>query len=198
MKNISGMLKLGSTLALFAASACVMLAFVYSYTWPVITQRQQAEHEAALKELFPDADEFREIKNIQSPDPAVKIESAYAAIKNGKVEGAALRLSRSSYGGPVKIMTGVDSDGFITGVKIMEHSDTPGLGANIASPSYFVEREKGITFYGQFAGKKHSDAFEAKNDVIAISASTISSQAVSSSVKAAALAVKDWLAGGAQ
>jgi electron transport complex protein RnfG len=198
MKNVSGMLKLGLTLALFAASACVMLAFVYSGTSAIIAQRQQADHEAALKELFPDADEFKEIKTIKSSDPAVSIENAYAAIKNGKAAGAALRLSRASYGGHVKIMTGVSADGFITGVKIMEHSDTPGLGANMVSSSYFVDREKGITFYGQFKGKKITDAFEVKSDVIAISASTISSRAVSDSVKAAGLAVKAWLEGGAQ
>jgi electron transport complex protein RnfG len=198
MKNVSGMLKLGFTLALFAASACVMLAFVYSGTSAIIAQRQQTDHEAALKELFPDADEFKEIKTIKSSDPAVNIESAYAATKNGRAAGAALRLSRASYGGHVKIMTGVSADGFITGIKIMEHSDTPGLGANMVSSSYFVDREKGITFYGQFKGKKITDAFEVKNDVIAISASTISSRAVSDSVKAAGLAVKAWLEGGAQ
>jgi electron transport complex protein RnfG len=198
MKNISGMLKLGLTLALFAASACVMLAFVYSGTSAVIAQRQRDDLNAALKELFSDADEFKEVKSIQSSDPSVSIESAYAAIKGGNVTGAALRLSRASYGGHVKIMTGVSAEGFITGVKIMEHSDTPGLGANMASSSYFVDREKRITFYGQFKGKKITDAFEVKKDVIAISASTVSSRAVSDAVKAAGLAVKTWLEGGAQ
>jgi len=198
MKNVSGMLKLGLTLALFAASACVLLAFVYSGTSSIIAQRQQADLEAALKELFPDAEEFKEITNLQSPDTTVKIESSYEALKGGKIIGAALSLTRGSYGGPVKVMAGVSADGLITGVKIMEHSDTPGLGANIASPSYFIDREKGITFYGQFKGKKITDAFEVKNDVVAISASTISSRAVSDTVKAAGLAVKAWLEGGAK
>jgi len=80
----------------------------------------------------------------------------------------------------------------IAGVKILGHSDTPGLGANAASPKYFVDRARGITFYSQFAGKKTSDPFEVKNDVIAITASTITSRAVSASVKAAALAATAW------
>jgi electron transport complex protein RnfG len=92
-------------------------------------------------------------------------------------------------------MVGVSRDNFITGVKILEHSDTPGLGANAASPSYFVDRAKGITFYGQFAGKKISDPFEVKKDVAAITASTITSRAVSNSVKAAGLAFSAWLSG---
>ena len=95
----------------------------------------------------------------------------------------------------MKIMAGVSANGSITGVKIMEHSDTPGLGANAASPSYFVDRAKGITFYGQFAGKKAADHFEVNRDVIAITASTVTSEAVSSTVRAAGLAAEAWFAG---
>jgi electron transport complex protein RnfG len=196
--DIGSMIKLGVTLALFAAAACVMLAFVYDGTAPVIAQRQQADLESALKELFPDADSFEPVTDIKSPDPSVTIESAYKALKGGKSAGAALRLSRGSYGGPLKVMVGVSAEGSITGVKIMEHADTPGLGANAASPSYFVDRPKGITFYGQFTGKKVTDPFEVKGDVIAITASTITSTAVTAAVKAAGQGVTEWLKGEAK
>jgi electron transport complex protein RnfG len=195
---MKGMLKLGLTLAIFATAACVMLAFVYDGTSGIIAQRQQADLEAALKELFPDADSFNPVTDIKSPDDSVTIESAYEALKNGGRTGAALRLSRASYGGPIKVMVGVSAAGAITGVKIMEHSDTPGLGANAASPSYFVDRAKGITFYGQFTGKKVTDRFEVKDDVQAITASTITSTAVAAVVKAAGLGVTEWLKGGAK
>jgi electron transport complex protein RnfG len=168
---------------------------VYTGTSAIIAQRQQADLEAALKELFPGADSFEPARGIQSPDASVTIESAYKALKNGVTAGAALRLSRASYGGPIKVMAGVSVDGTITGVKIMEHSDTPGLGANAASPSYFVDRAKGLTFYGQFAGKSVTDPFEVKGDVVAITASTVTSAAVTAAVKAAGLGVTAWLAG---
>ena len=193
--NFSGMLKLGCILAIFATTACVMLAFVYSGTSTIIAQRQQADLKSALGELFPDADDFKAIDEIKSPDSAVAVESAYAAVKNGEIIGAALSLSRASYSGPIKTMVGVGVSGHITGVKIMEHSDTPGLGANAASPSYFVDRENHITFYGQFIGKHSSHPFRVKDDVIPITASTITSNAVSASVKAAGLAVHAWISG---
>ena len=194
MKNITNMLKLGLTLAVFAAAACVMLAFVYTGTSKIISQRQQADLEAALKEIFPDADSFEPAQGIISPDAAVSIEGAYQANQNGIPLGAAVNLSSAGYAGPVKMMAGVSIDGRITGVKIMEHSDTPGLGANAASPKYFVDRERGITFYGQFAGKNVSDPFEIKDDVAAITASTITSKAIASAVKAAGIAVTAWFA----
>jgi electron transport complex protein RnfG len=192
-RGFLGMLRLGFILAVFAAAACVMLAFVYTGTDEIIARRQQADLEAALKELFPDADSFREVSDITSPDPSVTIESGYAVIKSGKVTGAVLRLSRASYGGLIKILAGVSIDGSIAGVKIMEHSDTPGLGANAASPSYYVDRARGITFYGQFTGKKARDPFEVPNDIAAITASTITSKAVAAAVKAAGLGAMEWL-----
>jgi electron transport complex, RnfABCDGE type, G subunit len=193
--NILGMIKLGLILAAFAAAACVMLAFVYNGTTAIIAQRQQADLEAALKELFPDADKFEKINGVTSPDNTVTIEDSYAAYKNNKITGAALRVSRASYSGQIKSLVGISADGFITGVKILEHSDTPGLGANAMSPTYYVDRARGLTFYGQFTGKKISDPFVVKDDIIAITASTITSRAVSVSVKAAGLAVNSWLTG---
>ena len=195
LKDFFGMLKLGAILAAFATAACIMLAFVYAGTKTIIEQRQEEELVKAEKEIFPDADSFEEIKNIASPDPAVTIMVAFSALKNGEVIGAVLELSRASYSGPIMTMVGISTDGFITGVKILEHSDTPGFGANAASSSYFVDREKGLTFYGQFAGKHVSHPFRVKDDVIAITASTITSNAVSSSVKAAALAANAWFTG---
>jgi electron transport complex protein RnfG len=192
MKN---MIKLGITLALFAAAACVMLAFVYSGTSNIIARRQQADLEAALKELFPDADGFSEITGIISPDLSVTIESQYEARRNGEIAGAALRVSRGSYGGPIRVLVGVSAGNTITGVKILEHSDTPGLGANAASPKYYVDRAAGTTFYGQFAGKSVDDPFEVRGDVQAITASTITSQAVTAAVKAAGTGAAAWFTG---
>ena len=196
-----GMLKLGLILALYAAFACVGLAFVYAGTIKIITQRQQDDQAAALKELFPDADDFRSISDIKSPDPLVEIgdddpdnTGVFAAMKNGGTIGLALRTSRAGYGGPVKVFVGVGADGKINGVKILEHTETPGLGANAASNTYYVDRSRGIRFYDQFAGKSVGDAFEPKQDVIAITAATITSRAVAASVKAAAEAASAWFA----
>jgi electron transport complex protein RnfG len=193
MKN---MLKLGFTLALFSAAACAMLALVYSGTKTVIDQNQQRELEASLKELFPDADDFPPISGIQSPDASVTIENQYKVIRGTEVIGAALRVSRGGYGGPIKMLVGVSADGRITGVKILEHKETPGLGAKASSPKYFVDRAGGITFYGQFAGKAVDEPFAVKGDVQTITASTITSRAAAAGVKAAGLGAMAWFAEG--
>jgi len=196
MKNIAGMMKLGIILAGYAAVACVLLAFVYAGTKKIIDDRAIADQQQALKEIFPDADSFEPVEGIASPDSSVTIINAYVAKRDGAVAGMALTVSRASYSGPVVLITGVSVDKYITGIKIMELSDTPGLGANASSPTYFVDRAKGITFYGQFTGKSANDPFVVKGDVHSITASTITSRAVSVAVKAAGQAATEWLSTG--
>lgn len=192
--KVLGIIKLGATLMVYATVACVGLAFVYAATKTVIEQRSQADLEAALKELFPDADSFGDLEGaIQSPDAAVTFGAQYEVRQGGGVIGAAITATGSSYGGPATVLVGVDTGGRISGVKIMEISDTPGLGANASSPGYFVDKAAGITFYGQFAGKSADDPFEAKGDVIAITAATITSRSISVIVKNAGIAGKAWL-----
>jgi electron transport complex protein RnfG len=79
------------------------------------------------------------------------------------------------------------------GVRVLANTDTPGLGANSASPTYFVDKVKKVTFPGQFAGKPLSDSFEVKKDIEAITAATITSKALAKIVKAAGDAAGAWL-----
>ena len=201
--GFAAMAKLGIILALYSVVAGVGLTFVYDGTAKVIAQRQQEDLDHALRELFPEADSFKAITDIVSKDPSVTIEGdaenpnntgAFAAIKGGKTIGVALRTSRFSYSGPIKILTGVGTDNKIHGVKILENTDTPGLGANAGSKHYYVDRANGIHFYTQFTGKSINDPFLPKQDVVAITAATITSRAVSASVTAAGEAASVWFA----
>lgn len=191
MKN---MLKLGCTLALYATAACLGLAFVYSGTKTIIEERQKANLEAALSELFSGMDGFSDITvEVKSPSDAVVFQTVYEVKKMGTVLGLAIQATGPSYGGPIKVLTGVDADGKITRVKILEHADTPGLGANAASSTYYVDKAKKITFVGQFSDKSVSDPFEVKKDIVAITASTITSRGVANVVRASADAAMAYL-----
>jgi electron transport complex protein RnfG len=204
--GFGAMAKLGIILALYASVACVSLAFVYDGTVRIIAQRQQEDLDHAIKELFHEADSFEAISGIASSDPLVTIEGdssnpdntgAFTAMQDGKIIGLALRTSRASYSGPIKILVGVGVDGKIHGVKILEIKDTPGLGANAGSKNYYVDRAKGIHFFDQFTGKSVKDPFIPKQDVIVITAATITSRAVAASVKAAGEAAAAWFTRGA-
>lgn len=188
------MLKLGCTLAFYATIACVGLAFVYSGTRTVIEERQEADLKAALADLFSGMDGFSDVTaEVESPANAIVFQTVYVVKKANVVLGLAVQATGPSYGGPIKVLTGVGVDGKITRVKILEHTDTPGLGANAASPTYYVDKVKKITFTGQFSGKSVSEPFEVKHDIAAITASTITSRGVANVVKASADAAATYL-----
>lgn len=191
---MKGMLKLGVVLGLYATIACVGLAVVYSGTKDAIAAHQQRELEAALFELFPAADGFEDISgSIQSPNPGVRFVNEYRMSSGGNPVGIAIRAAAASYGGEITSLIGVGIDRMVAGVKILANKDTPGLGANAANPAYFVDKRNKRTFYDQFAGKEIAAPFRVKEDVIAITASTITSTAVANTVKAAAQAAGAWL-----
>jgi Na+-translocating ferredoxin:NAD+ oxidoreductase subunit G len=187
-------LRLGTVLALYAAAACVALAFVYTVTQPTIAGLEEAQLQASLKDLFPDADSFESADgSIVSKDAAVVIKTSYKAVKSGAIVGIASKALGKSYGGVASMLIGVSADGKIVGARVLTLADTPGLGANAVNPAYFVDKSKKTTFAGQFTGKPVSDPFEVKKDVIAISASTITSKALTAIVKQAGLAGREWL-----
>jgi len=47
------------------------------------------------------------------------------------------------YGGFITVMMGIDLAGNIAGIVILEHLETPGLGANIESAELFRDQFKG-------------------------------------------------------
>ncbi|MDR2663246.1 MAG: FMN-binding protein [Treponema sp.] len=187
--------RLGLVLMLYTAAACVGLSFVYTGTLATIEERARSDLEASLKELFPSADDFEDITGaIVSPDSGISFGSAFAAKEGGKLAGVILEASGGSYGGPITVLVGTGAGGTIRRIKVMDHSDTPGLGANAASPSYYVDKAGGITFYGQFSGRPVTDPLEPNNDLIAITAATITSRAVARVVRVSGAAAAEWLA----
>ena len=157
---IRSMLKLGLVMALYAAAACVGLAFVYEGTKERIASNERRALEAALFEIFPDSDAFEPIETLlESPDSSVRFDSAWVLFKGDSINGLAVRTLAESYGGTLTSLVGVDSSRKIRGVRVLTNADTPGLGANAASPTYYVDRATKTTFFGQFTGKSASDPF---------------------------------------
>jgi len=120
--------KLGLVLTAYACAACVGLAFVYGKTKAVIEKQEAVELEASIKELFPNADGFNDITGtFDNPDSGVKFDSEYSITQGGRIIGAVIKASGNSYGGTIKVLVGVNANNTINRVKIMSHSDTPGL-----------------------------------------------------------------------
>ncbi|MCE1205896.1 MAG: FMN-binding protein [Spirochaetia bacterium] len=191
---MKGIAKLGLVLAIFAAAACASLAVVYAITKPQIEAQDQIALTASLKEIFPEAVNFEDVTDkIASKDPNIKFLNAVLVKSENAPIGVAVKAAGPSYGGQATLLVGITLQRSIAGVRVLELKDTPGLGANANNPGYFVKKAEKVTFPGQFTGKYLTDAFAVKEDVIAITASTITSKSLTKIIKTAGDSAAEWL-----
>ena len=91
----------------------------------------------------------------------------------GKDLGAAVESTTGGFGGDLKVLVGFDQEGNILGYTLLEHAETPGLGAK--ADKWFQKGEK-----GDIIGKNPAEPLIVSKDggqVDAITASTITSRA---------------------
>ncbi|MFH1847717.1 MAG: RnfABCDGE type electron transport complex subunit G [Candidatus Omnitrophota bacterium] len=151
--------------------AALVLALSYEATEGRIERQRMDEVNRSLESIFPQADSYEKV--------IAGGTTYYKAEKNGKLKGHILKVTAEGYGGPIVMMVGLGLDKKITGIVVLEHLETPGLGAKI------VEIKKGQKkpwFPEQFIGKRPQD-LKLGGSVQAITGATISSKAVVDAVK---------------
>lgn len=104
----------------------------------------------------------------------------------GKDLGAAVQSATMGFGGDLKVLVGFDPEGNILGYTLLEHAETPGLGAK--ADQWFQKGQK-----GDIIGKSPAEPLTVSKDggqVDAITASTITSRAFLKAVNQAYTAYK--------
>lgn len=172
------MLRLGAILFLVTGIASALLAFVNLKTKPYILAQQQLEKEQALSAALPAA------------DPAAIVEHeggyfvGYKTAAKQEIAGYIFSAAGKGYAKNIITMFGVDTAGVIQGIKIIFQEETPGLGTKIQEVRY---GETQPWFQQQFINKKGAQLFLKKENasgmIDGITGATISSQAVTSSVR---------------
>ncbi len=155
-------------LLIISAITALLLSCVNALTAPTIAANTEAEKKSAIAAIFSDADEIT-----PSDITAENIDSIYIASENGSPIGYAASVSPNGFGGALELMVGISTDGSVAGIKLVSHSETPGLGSRVAEDS----------FLGQFS--ELSGKISLGSEVDAITGSTISSKAVTSGVNSA-------------
>jgi electron transport complex protein RnfG len=157
------------------AAACVGTA--HDQTAPLIEARRADAVRAGYKQVLPSAGQLTDEQASGKRIVAVKrSESA------GQTNGYIYTVDPDGYSGKVVIMLGIEHPSArISGVKILQQHETPGLGAKCTEPA----------FIDQFLGKDLSqELIVSKNavkpqEIQAITASTITSKAVVKGINAA-------------
>ena len=151
-----------------------VLAFVNHVTSGPIEEQKQLALEKGIKTVM--QAENLTVTQIDTVKMAVDgKEQVYIIYNNEK--GAAVQSSTMGFGGELKVLVGFDTDGNILGYTLLEHQETPGLGAK--ADQWFQKDGKG-SIIGMNPGIKALDVKPAEGgqgDVDAITASTITTRA---------------------
>lgn len=187
-KSMREILRYAAVLFIIAAVSAALLAGVNMLTENKIAENSILEEQRALHEVMPEAESFEPLgEELSDRYGANEIYTAKAA--DGTTAGFCVKLSQRGYGGEIQSIIGLTEGGIVTGVQVISHSETAGLGANLSKES----------FRDQFVGKSRVGVVKAgagEGEINAISGATITSKAMASSVNAAVDIVKNFTSEG--
>jgi electron transport complex protein RnfG len=136
----AAVLKGGAILAVIASICTAMVALTYQLTEARIIANEQAWLERslqpALSGLFYDSGVTESRLIVPPPHELPGSEAAiiYRVYAEDTPVAALFVVSaRDGYAGPIRILIGIDVKGVVTGVHVLEHRETPGLGDRVDS-----------------------------------------------------------------
>ena len=163
-------LRLAVTLLLIAGVMAAALAGINAVTKPIIEQLNYEKTQEAVSAVLPGGGD-----EIAAPEVALVSKMYQGA------NGYAVEVTPGGFDNTITMMVGVDNEGAVTGISIIDHSETAGLGAvaaaTTAAGEAFRAQFKGLT--GEIAVSKDG------GQVDAITSATITSRAVTVGVNAA-------------
>ncbi|KMQ50482.1 Electron transport complex protein RnfG [Chitinispirillum alkaliphilum] len=195
-------LKLAIALMVISLAAGLAIGVTNSRTKDKIAEQNELRLQSSLEMVFGNS---VEIKEEQGDDDLPDL--YWSAHSEDGLQGYAFEVASRGYAGEIRYIVGVDATGTITGITILEQSETPGLGSRIeeaASEDYiwtflFSSSEKSKPWFTQqfeglsltkpigiesSAGEWHTldsekrNKLNEQNKITAITGSTISTRAV--------------------
>jgi electron transport complex protein RnfG len=135
---MSRVAKSGVTLAAIAAICATLVATTYRLTVDRIAANELAYLERSLLPALGDVQfdgSITAAKVVLEPPHELPGDDAaiiYRAFSGGAPAAALFAVTApGGYAGPIRVLLGIDVTGNVTGVRILEHRETPGLGDGI-------------------------------------------------------------------
>jgi electron transport complex protein RnfG len=123
----------GVLLALFSLATALVLALAHAATESAIAERLRDDLYASLEQVIPagmhDNELASSIRNLADTDEGSV--PVYVAAQGGDVTGVAFELVSYGYGGAIRVLIGIDPIGKLLGVRVLSHTETPGLGDKV-------------------------------------------------------------------
>lgn len=188
LNDLFVMFKEAGILFLITLIAGLSLGFVYEVTKEARAYQQELKIQKTCQSAFAGADSFEEIGAMASDEVVAKAASLkvsydtmfQAKDADGSIVGYIISVITKGYAGDIVLYVGVQNDGTVKGVAILDSSETKGLGleANVKlTPQYANKNVREFVY-------TKSGAVE-PNEVDAITSATITTKAVNNAVNMA-------------
>lgn len=166
--------KLGFKLMIITAIAGALLGIVNNMTKDIIIENSKI-NKSDLAILLPGATGINEAEL----DVSGNINEVYEAVNDsGENQGYVVKITAKGFHGPIELMVGLKDD-VISGIKVLSHSETPGLGAKIVEDN-FKERFVSVPYNNGITMVKTEPSKD--GEVMAITGATVSSNAIGSAL----------------
>lgn len=182
----NAILKMGFVLLFVCAAAGLLLGIVYESTKDLIADKKESVNQAAYQKVLPDAGTLTPLE--VAAERQEEILEVYRSEK-----GYAIKVLTKGYAGDdLEMAVGIDQNGMVTGVKVISHAETPGLGAKAAEED-FLEQYKEKTAAADLIVTKTGAASDTEID--AITGATKTSNGVTDGVNMAFAYYNEYLKG---
>lgn len=157
------------------AVAGLFLGLADSVTKKPIAAKKEAVNQAAFEKVLPGA---TDLKAVDIPESYSDIDQAYVC-----ADGYVIRVIGKGYAGDdIVIALGIDNNDTITGLRIVSHSETPGLGAS-ATEEFFYSQFEGMSAIDAVTVNKQGNG--TGNEVDALTGATKTTNGVANAVNRA-------------
>ena len=188
-------LKVAGTLTVISLVVAALLGFVNSITADKIAEIDAENTRIAISAVAPEGSEFGD--KIEVTDDMVaaaatqsgKILELYPVTNGGAEAGYVMKISASGSQGTIVMMVGVDANKAITGISVVSHAETSGIGTKVVGNE---TNTAGVPVLDQFVGLSGAGSLVVGSNITAISGATVSTKGITMGANAA-LAVADVL-----
>ena len=163
--------KLGGILLIITMISGMLLGFANDLTKEAIIENSKISKED-LNYIMPSADKIQDTTIELDSEGAIK--EIYEAVNGNDVIGYVMKVTSKGFHGAIDFVVGISKEDKVSGIKVLSHSETPGLGAKITEDK-FAQRfiDKPATGYLEVVKVTPNKDIE----VEAISGATTSSKA---------------------
>ena len=193
--KISGkfILKVAGTLTVIALVVAALLGLVNNITADKIAEIDAENTRVAMSAVVPEGSEFTDKLEISDDVAAAaaaqggKLVELYGVKNAGADAGYVMKIAASGSQGTITMMVGVDANKAITGISVVSHSETSGIGTKVMGNE---ANAAGVPVLDQFIGMSGSGSLVVGKTVTAISGATVSTKGITMGANAALAAAE--------